>query len=484
MPDDEPFERFIQRALGHTSKLDPAAAHGFLTAAALCPGGYEDRLWQSGLFGEDPVNSELLHAAHECIAAIRAELLAGNYAPPARDEADCIRWSEGFRRMVAIADEAWAAFGEDYPEPFGALACIGLLADGEMYAELAPPGLSHREFVRENVPLLGSMVRRMAAYLLADDDMRAELDEGELLETWVEADLRELRDDDLLGILLEFEDRVPRVVIDECIRRGAASAARLRELLRQSDPGAGDVTGGRWWALLHAVFICGAIPGPEAGDALLGMLRDRRHMPDDDLWDWIAGFWPALFRNKREHAAIGLTEIVHDEEADPSARFDALECLVEAGQAAGPDSLDASLDEAARFMGDTAADDVLRELAGMLLLDFPRQRHRAALEAFAREQKRTRTWGRAFALEDVEHAFTRGADAPPWKRFTDFLAFYRPAAIRARQRRWRNEDSMPPLDTGWVSEPFMRASPKVGRNDPCPCGSGRKYKKCCMDKRP
>ena len=24
-----------------------------------------------------------------------------------------------------------------------------------------------------------------------------------------------------------------------------------------------------------------------------------------------------------------------------------------------------------------------------------------------------------------------------------------------------------------------RAGPKVGRNDPCPCGSGRKYKKCC-----
>lgn len=23
---------------------------------------------------------------------------------------------------------------------------------------------------------------------------------------------------------------------------------------------------------------------------------------------------------------------------------------------------------------------------------------------------------------------------------------------------------------------------KIGRNDPCPCGSGRKYKKCCLDK--
>ncbi|MFP4491707.1 MAG: SEC-C metal-binding domain-containing protein, partial [Spirochaetaceae bacterium] len=24
-----------------------------------------------------------------------------------------------------------------------------------------------------------------------------------------------------------------------------------------------------------------------------------------------------------------------------------------------------------------------------------------------------------------------------------------------------------------------RANPKVGRNDPCPCGSGKKYKHCC-----
>lgn len=22
---------------------------------------------------------------------------------------------------------------------------------------------------------------------------------------------------------------------------------------------------------------------------------------------------------------------------------------------------------------------------------------------------------------------------------------------------------------------------KIGRNDPCPCGSGKKYKKCCID---
>ena len=30
--------------------------------------------------------------------------------------------------------------------------------------------------------------------------------------------------------------------------------------------------------------------------------------------------------------------------------------------------------------------------------------------------------------------------------------------------------------------PFERSSPRIGRNDPCPCGSGKKYKKCCIDK--
>jgi preprotein translocase subunit SecA len=28
----------------------------------------------------------------------------------------------------------------------------------------------------------------------------------------------------------------------------------------------------------------------------------------------------------------------------------------------------------------------------------------------------------------------------------------------------------------------VRAGHKVGRNEPCPCGSGKKYKKCCLAK--
>jgi SEC-C motif-containing protein len=35
------------------------------------------------------------------------------------------------------------------------------------------------------------------------------------------------------------------------------------------------------------------------------------------------------------------------------------------------------------------------------------------------------------------------------------------------------------VDGAEVPVTVRRGAPKVGRNDPCPCGSGRKHKKCC-----
>lgn len=36
-------------------------------------------------------------------------------------------------------------------------------------------------------------------------------------------------------------------------------------------------------------------------------------------------------------------------------------------------------------------------------------------------------------------------------------------------------------ETQHSSGTYIRHTPKVGKNDPCPCGSGRKYKKCCLN---
>jgi hypothetical protein len=37
----------------------------------------------------------------------------------------------------------------------------------------------------------------------------------------------------------------------------------------------------------------------------------------------------------------------------------------------------------------------------------------------------------------------------------------------------------PPQPPAPRVQTIVRSAPKVGRNDPCPCGSGRKYKRCC-----
>jgi SEC-C motif-containing protein len=46
--------------------------------------------------------------------------------------------------------------------------------------------------------------------------------------------------------------------------------------------------------------------------------------------------------------------------------------------------------------------------------------------------------------------------------------------------KFKKENDKWLYDEGNVSpRTVVRSSPKVGRNEPCPCGSGKKYKLCC-----
>jgi uncharacterized protein len=44
---------------------------------------------------------------------------------------------------------------------------------------------------------------------------------------------------------------------------------------------------------------------------------------------------------------------------------------------------------------------------------------------------------------------------------------------------WRLAQHTPAPNWRTGANPFAASSGKVGRNDPCPCGSGKKYKRCC-----
>jgi len=54
-----------------------------------------------------------------------------------------------------------------------------------------------------------------------------------------------------------------------------------------------------------------------------------------------------------------------------------------------------------------------------------------------------------------------------------------PAAPPARGRPQQNSDIVSEAAAAVEKAKPVRAGPKVGRNDPCPCNSGKKYKNCC-----
>ncbi len=75
------------------------------------------------------------------------------------------------------------------------------------------------------------------------------------------------------------------------------------------------------------------------------------------------------------------------------------------------------------------------------------------------------------------------AECAPKKLLEDLWALFEQRHDVGRYLRHREAQMKGVGDTLWrrISEQ-VPAAPKVGRNDPCPCGSGRKYKRCCLGK--
>jgi SEC-C motif-containing protein len=98
---------------------------------------------------------------------------------------------------------------------------------------------------------------------------------------------------------------------------------------------------------------------------------------------------------------------------------------------------------------------------------------RRATEKWSRESK----WLglRIIALEKGGLADTEGS--------VEFEARYEQDGLKKRHHeigRFKKQDGRWLYDDGrMVPQTVVRSAPKVGRNDPCPCGSGKKYKHCC-----
>ncbi|GMR08808.1 MAG: hypothetical protein BMS9Abin26_1815 [Gammaproteobacteria bacterium] len=297
---------------------------------------------------------------------------------------------------------------------------------------------------------------------------------------------------ELIDLMIEHEDRVPRNVIDACVSRGEQMLAVLTPVTPMIQPSdeLESVNIGHWWLRLHAVMILGLIPGERAGMLLVDLIQGMCREEDENLQEWFAGYWPALLRNKPPPVAASLRKICMDKKADWFMRANITEAIFDQAQQQGEAELEQTLDWAAQLVADEGEDWDYRLSVASDLLDYPRDRHRKLLDDMA-----TRQSGRGFYFdeEDITNAYMRGTDVPKWERFSDPWKFYNDKQIEERQQRWQEEDWEYDIHPDTIDvmggelgyhyqQPYQHDTKKIGRNEPCPCGSGKKYKKCCIGK--
>lgn len=323
---------------------------------------------------------------------------------------------------------------------------------------------------------------------------------------------------ELIDLLFTEEDRVTLEHIQEIVRRGDEAKPRLREILLDEDYWY-EGQYGDFWIELHTVTI-------------LALMRDEKLLPDllsaimtsyFANQEWVTDRWTEILAQFGESAVEPLINYIlelrgafRDNSDYGLARVKAAEALTRiALEHAG--ARERARDFLLRVFTDPEEDDyVFLSYSQLCPVALDRQRGLEAVRAGRRrkmivnsafgdynEFARYVTYQRSEALRDFNH---------------DLLDFYQPRAIAARQERWAKEkdakehredekkrrqteedravNGPPPFPlpmelmytkpgsaapTGYFGTEagnLVRAE-KIGRNDPCPCGSGKKYKKCC-----
>ncbi len=95
------------------------------------------------------------------------------------------------------------------------------------------------------------------------------------------------------------------------------------------------------------------------------------------------------------------------------------------------------------------------------------------------------TWAKDSEWKGLEILGTQAGSASDEEGLVDFVASYE---VDGEEVNHKERSLFKKVDGNWyfynaaTLDPVKREGPKVGRNDSCPCGSGKKYKKCCLNK--
>ncbi len=100
------------------------------------------------------------------------------------------------------------------------------------------------------------------------------------------------------------------------------------------------------------------------------------------------------------------------------------------------------------------------------------------------DEAATRRWAENAAWLGLEVRSTQNGGPDAEEGVVEFIAAFKEDGVVRRHhelaRFTRGDDGRWYYADGQTPKPeTVRHAQKVGRNDPCPCGSGKKYKKCC-----
>lgn len=95
-----------------------------------------------------------------------------------------------------------------------------------------------------------------------------------------------------------------------------------------------------------------------------------------------------------------------------------------------------------------------------------------------------RDWAENSEWHGLEIKSTQDGQEDDETGMVEFVASY---TYDGKRKDYHEEARFERVDGEWtfsegrraVQKPIVREEPKIGRNDPCPCASGKKYKRCC-----
>jgi hypothetical protein len=208
----------------------------------------------------------------------------------------------------------------------------------------------------------------------------------------------------------------------------------------------GDPESREVWAPLHAINLLGELRATEAVGPLLSLFE-----MDDDWFDLAL---PEAFGRIGQPALPPLHDLLLDHAQDLYTRSRAASGLAEIAKNY-PELRHEVVADLSALLGPLHFRDLEddAELNGFIVNDLLDLKAKEAVPAI--EQ--------AFAADRVDETIVGD-----WSDVAEDLGLA-PVAATAPVA------ALPPAS----SAPLPYRGPKVGRNEPCPCGSGKKYKKCC-----